>query len=158
MDPEIGECPLISLDPAAELPADQDGEKPGVVDVRMGQQHGIDPFRIERQSLPVPNHQVLQTLEESAIHQQTAGPVPHQELRSGDRAYRPMKLDSQDRTPFFFDEFGRTVSDSTSGYQYGPLGRNETFRTSGTDPVWLVACHPDPPGIPSVAPFILGAA
>ncbi|MNN06522.1 hypothetical protein D3C81_1193140 [compost metagenome] len=63
-----------------------------VVDVGMGQHHGVEPGRIQWQWVPVAQAQVLVSLEQPTIHQYPALAGIEQVLRAGDRIGRAEKL------------------------------------------------------------------
>jgi hypothetical protein len=55
-----------------------------MVDMGMGEQHGIDACRIDRQRSPVAQAQLLEALEQAAIHQQPRAAELKQIFRAGD--------------------------------------------------------------------------
>ncbi len=57
-----------------------------VVYVRVGKDDRFDRTRIDRQALPVPKAQLLETLEQPAVHQDTPRPDADQVLRARNRA------------------------------------------------------------------------
>jgi hypothetical protein len=73
---------------AAETIAHEQRQATAVVDMRMGKDDGIHRDRVHRQWLPVPQPQLLQALEQSAVHQDAALTRADQIFRTGDRAGR----------------------------------------------------------------------
>jgi len=68
---------------AAKSLPHQQRQRARMVEVRMGQDHGIQARRIDRQGLPVQQAQVLVALEQPAIDQQPAARMFEQVFRSG---------------------------------------------------------------------------
>ena len=71
----------------------QQGQVAAVVQVRVGQHHGIDLVGRERQGLPVAQAQLLVALEQAAIHQHAVAVVAHQVFGAGDGARAAQKSD-----------------------------------------------------------------
>lgn len=59
-----------------------------VVKVRVRQDDGVDRIRAYRKFIPVPEPQLFQALEQSAVEEHAASPVFKQVFGAGDRARR----------------------------------------------------------------------
>lgn len=70
---------------------DQLGQQAGVIDMRMGQQDGVDRIRLERQGLVVQRLERLGALEHPAIHQEARAAALHQHARPRDAFRRAVK-------------------------------------------------------------------
>ncbi len=64
-----------------------------MVDMRVGQHHGINGCRVHRQGFPVSQAQLLVTLEQAAIDKDSCLACVDQVFRSGDGADAAKKLD-----------------------------------------------------------------
>jgi hypothetical protein len=71
--------------PREPLP-DEHGKVAGVVQVGVRENHEVEPRGIHGKRLPVPEPEVLEPLEEPAIHQHPKAVVLDQELRTCDGA------------------------------------------------------------------------
>ncbi|MNR23952.1 hypothetical protein D3C85_1410050 [compost metagenome] len=77
---------------AAEAVAHQQGQIPAVVDVGMGQHHGVELGRIERQWIPVAQAQGLVSLEQATVDHDLVTAGIEQVLGAGDRIGRAEEL------------------------------------------------------------------
>jgi hypothetical protein len=77
---------LRGMDRAAEALARQGRQVAAVVDVRMREHHRIDLACGERERLPVAQAQLLQALEQAAVHQHPVALVLEEVFGSGDGA------------------------------------------------------------------------
>ena len=74
------------VDAAAEAVDHQPRQVAAMVQVRMGEHHRVDVARFGGQSFPVQFAQVLQALEQAAVHQDAGVAVAEQMLGTGDGA------------------------------------------------------------------------
>jgi hypothetical protein len=75
-----------AVHPSPESLADEERQPPGMVHVRVGHDDGIDGRGIDREVPPVPQAQLLQSLEQAAIEQHGVPARTHQVSRARDRA------------------------------------------------------------------------
>ena len=72
-------------DPAAKPGRNQPRQIPAVIEVRMGQDDGVDRGRVDRQRLPVAQPQFLQPLKQAAVDQHAPAIDLEEVLRAGHR-------------------------------------------------------------------------
>ena len=73
-------------DPAAEPLAHQTGQVAGVVEVGVGDDDGVDARRVDGQRFPIEFAEVLDALEQSAVHQDSRAAGLQEMFGAGDRA------------------------------------------------------------------------
>lgn len=79
-------CARGAVDGVGVAVARQQRQVTAVVQVGMGQHHGVDLVRRDGQALPIAQAQLLVALEQAAIDQQALAVVTHQILGAGDGA------------------------------------------------------------------------
>jgi hypothetical protein len=99
---------LSSAGGAEDRSAKPLGDKPrqvtAVIEVRVRQNDGIDSRRVDRKRPPIPIPQLLETLKETAVDQNSAIIHVEQMLRAGDGTGGPKKRQRRRHEPALYSE------------------------------------------------------
>src|SRR5207248_6782524 len=85
-------------DPAPKAPRDEARQVAAVVQVRVGENYGVDPRGIDRQRRPVAQPELLQALKETAVDKDAAVAEIEEMLGAGDSAGGSKKCQRRHRS------------------------------------------------------------